>query len=59
MKRAQFVAAVLCAVVMAGLAVNAVYDGKWILAGFEALMFVGFTVAAFVAAVRTIRAGRA
>jgi hypothetical protein len=59
MKRAQFAAAVLCALVCAVLAVAAIHDGKWIAAGFAALGFVGFAVAAFVTAVRTIPKVRA
>jgi hypothetical protein len=58
MKRAQFVAAVLCAVVCAVQAVVSILEGRWWLFWMWALIMVACFVWAFWAAVRTIRAGR-
>lgn len=52
MKRAQFVAAVLCALVAGGLMCTAVYHGQWMWAALCGLGFAVFVVLAFCAAVR-------
>lgn len=57
MKRAQFVAAVLCALVCAGLAVNAVHDLRWAWFGFWAVAMLVCFGLAFWAAVRAMPKG--
>lgn len=60
MKRAQFVAAVLCAVVCAVQAVLSIAEeGRWWLFWMWALIMVVCFVWAFCAAVRALRAGKA
>jgi hypothetical protein len=53
MKRAQFVAAVLCALLAAGCAIRAASNGDWPWFGLGAVAFVVCVVVAFIVAVRS------